>query len=393
MRIAYLAKTQVPGQAANSVQSINVCSALSALGHQVTFFVIDEGGRKDKLTWHQISDYYGPLQKFDIARIPTPKIKNSRLRYLWSSAMSAFYIKRELSRKRFDIVYSRNVLAAAIACYSRLDTVFEAHAPVWFGILESVFFRYLVRSRYLLKLVAITKSLERSYALKYPALGHRTMIAPDGAEIAVRGKCDESMGGLWGEPNRLKIGYVGSLYKGKGLEVIEAIAPSLPNVEFHIIGGRPEDVKEWKTRIQSKNVFFYGFLSRARLGAYYNYLDICLLPNQEVVWGSGSDCAREPLNIGPFTSPLKMFEYMAYGKAIIASDLPVLREVLHEGIATLVPPKDFEKWREAIKFFSDSDRRYQYGQAAQKELRDRYTWSARMRKIIQEVSPGAEGRI
>jgi glycosyltransferase involved in cell wall biosynthesis len=386
MRIAYLAKTRVPDIAANSMQSVQVCAALAGLGHAVTFIVIDDSGACNEPTWEQLSDFYDVQTWFKVEKIAVPKAKNSRLLYLWASLVSIPRIRKKLIKGRYDLVYSRDVLSAWIASHCRFNTVFEAHALIWTGRLQRLLFARLVRSKYLLKLVSITHSLAEVYIRRYPELQDRVIIAPDGAEICSQRVIENAESPLKGLPTKLKVGYVGHLYKGKGLEVVEAIAGSMPDVEFHIVGGRPEDVSFWEHRIKEDNVFFYGFVPREKLSHYYAALDVCILPNQETVWAAGAATVKNRLDIGSFTSPLKMFEYMAHGKAIVASDLPVLREVLHDGIAVLVDASRAEEWKDAIRFFANATERDRFGLAAREEFLKRYTWDIRSKKILQSIA-------
>jgi glycosyltransferase involved in cell wall biosynthesis len=67
-----------------------------------------------------------------------------------------------------------------------------------------------------------------------------------------------------------------------------------------------------------------------------------LLPNQKIVLAHGSDLSNISLNISDFTLPLKLFEYMSHKKPIIASDLPVIREVLNEKNSILVKCDDID---------------------------------------------------
>ena len=74
-----------------------------------------------------------------------------------------------------------------------------------------------------------------------------------------------------------------------------------------------------------------------------------------------------------------MFEYMAHGKAIIASDLPVLREILvHERNALLARPDDIDAWLLSLKRLDD-DRalRVTLGENAKRDFLDRHTWQKR----------------
>jgi glycosyltransferase involved in cell wall biosynthesis len=104
-------------------------------------------------------------------------------------------------------------------------------------------------------------------------------------------------------------------------------------------------------------------------------MDVLLLPNQDKLMVMGED-------IGKFTSPLKLFEYMASGRAIVASDLPVIREVLDENSAYLADSSDEKMWLEAIKSIrkdpADAERR---ALKAKKEA-EKYTWKSRAARMI-----------
>ena len=99
---------------------------------------------------------------------------------------------------------------------------------------------------------------------------------------------------------------MGHLYKGKGMEIIEALAHKVDtDIEFHIIGGINQDIKKWTNKINSKNVF-YGHVAHNEVGKYLNALDVCLVPNQKIVLAFGSN--QDGMNISDFTSPLKVFD-------------------------------------------------------------------------------------
>ena len=379
MNIAYFSKTRIPSGMANSIQSMKVCAAMAHLSHSVTFFIITEKNAKG-FSPDEIFDLYNIQKCFEIHEITIPETKGSRLRYIWSIAITISQVAKTLFRGKFDLVIGRDVCACWVATIFRVRTTYESHAPVWLGSLERFLFRLCIGSDYLTKLVVISDSLKKAYLDRYPRLDQKIQVAPDGAEI-LQGKIERAT--LQGHSARLNVGYVGNLYEGKGVEVIEAIASDMPEVDFHIIGGDSESIVIWKKRISCDNVFFYGFITQSELPAYYEALDVCLLPNQENVFGSGARSSRKPVNIGSFTSPLKLFEYMAHGKAIVASDLPVLREVLNDQLAILVRPRDFNGWKEAIRKFCSASKRKQLGAAARRELEAKYSWKTRMENIIE----------
>ena len=85
-----------------------------------------------------------------------------------------------------------------------------------------------------------------------------------------------------------------------------------------------------------------------------------------------------------FGSPTKLFEYMAMGKGIVASDLEEIGEVLtHNRTAWLVRPGDVEDLVAGIVAVgSDPEMRTRLGAAARAEAVERYTWDAHVRRML-----------
>jgi glycosyltransferase involved in cell wall biosynthesis len=80
---------------------------------------------------------------------------------------------------------------------------------------------------------------------------------------------------------------------------------------------------------------------------------------------------------------MKMFEYMAAGRAILTSDLPVLREVLNENSAVFCPPGDEGAWEKSLgMLLADSKRRQALGQRARADVKG-YSWLARARRSLE----------
>jgi glycosyltransferase involved in cell wall biosynthesis len=88
-----------------------------------------------------------------------------------------------------------------------------------------------------------------------------------------------------------------------------------------------------------------------------------------------------------FGSPTKLFEYMAMGKGIVASDLDQIGEVLkHDHTAWLVKPGDIESLMLGLKsLIDDEERRVRLGKAARQEVVTKYTWKEHTRKIIEKL--------
>jgi glycosyltransferase involved in cell wall biosynthesis len=85
-------------------------------------------------------------------------------------------------------------------------------------------------------------------------------------------------------------------------------------------------------------------------------------------------------------SPLKVFEYMSSGKAIVCADFPVLREVLSDDNAILVNPEDRDGWVSAIERLKDRNLREQLGQQAYQDFLEHYTWKKRAAKVLEKFN-------
>src|SRR5207247_1301120 len=110
---------------------------------------------------------------------------------------------------------------------------------------------------------------------------------------------------------------------------------------------------------------------------YQSAADILLMPYSRSIMGSSGTADSASV-----ASPMKMFEYMAAGRAIVTADLPVIREVLNEKNAVFCEPDQLENWRlEIEKLLADESRRVALGNQAKEDVAG-YTWLARAERIL-----------
>ena len=125
------------------------------------------------------------------------------------------------------------------------------------------------------------------------------------------------------------------------------------------------------------NLIYPGFLPHPQAIQVMKAVDVLLMPYQlNVSIGlKGHDTAR-------WMSPMKMFEYMAAGRAIVSSDLPVIREVLNERSAGFCEPGEVGDWRLEVESLLNSQaRRIALGEQARQDVQG-YTWVARAQRIM-----------
>lgn len=371
MKITYISNSILPSRTANSIHVMKMCQAFADNGHEVTLLAPDSKEQYEESVT-DIFEFYGVRENFKVIRLFTPKIKGKTLIY-------TFGILKQLLFNKTDLVYGRFIIGCYLSSLLKIKTIFESHSPITDrSTLEVFLFERLIRKNNFVKLVVISQALKDFYLKNKKLCKSRIQVAHDGADAVLD---FNSKAKLNGANDNLKVGYVGHLYHGKGIEVIEKIHANISkNVEFHIVGGLTKDIDYWKAKIKSNNVYFYGFVPQNEVSRYINALDICLLPNQSIVKTAGSKDGIGS-NIADFTSPLKMFEYMAHKKAIVASDQEVLKEVLNSGNSVLVNPEDGGQWIKAIESLNDANYRRELSFKAHEDSM-KYSWINRAKSII-----------
>ena len=369
MRIAYLCHSPIPSNVASSIHVMRMCQAL-AHDHDVTLFC--PSLPKVRSASAKIHDFYGVQARFKIRRLPRPQSWADRL------VPAARLFRWWVALGRFDLVYARcNAWSTYRLHRVRRPMIVEAHL-----LHERRSTEKLLRSPWVCGLVVISEILWRDYACAHELAGPKLLVAHDGAD-AVHSASPARLPGT----NPVKCGYVGNLYRGKGMEIVIPLAQRCPQIDFHVFGGTPDEVAKWRATIGAAhmaNLWFHGFLRPADTDAARLACDLLIAPYQKVVRGAGDQG-----DLGRWMSPLKIFEYMAAGKAIIASDLPTLREVLHDRAnAVLVPPDDLDAWSAAVRgLAADPAERQRLGARAHADFVAQYSWQARARRIMEAFAP------
>jgi glycosyltransferase involved in cell wall biosynthesis len=372
MKIVYIASSPVPSNAANSVHVVKMCQAMGALGHRVTLLAPAAGKGFPAV---DIFDHYGVRRNF--RHRPLPNFGQGRL----AQMLRNMVLTALLRVHRPDIVYSRNLNGAWIAANAGFRVIFERH-DVFAETAASKIrrFKELARHPNHLKTVVISSALRDEMVTRYGIDDTQLELAPDGADEIGETEAVEPRG------HAFRAGYTGHLYAGRGIEIIGAAAERLPEVEFVIVGGNPDDVGHWKERFAGiSNLRLVGHVAPKRVPAFLRSFDVLLAPYQRkvAVAGGGGDTSQ-------WMSPLKIFEYMAAGRAIICSDLPVLREVLEpEKDSIMVPPDDAGSWAEAIaRLAGDGDLRRRLEENALAKFTARYSWIRRVETILEGLGDG-----
>ncbi len=177
------------------------------------------------------------------------------------------------------------------------------------------------------------------------------------------------------------LGFVGFVRPWHGLDaVIRAIAAwqGTPQLSLVVVGEGPARAELEALAAE------LGIAARVRFTG---------LAEREAIPGlvAGFDIALQPASV-PYASPLKVFEYMAAGRAIIAPDQPNIREVLEHGrTALLFDPKAAggpggAMWEAVLQLATDPALRARLGAAARAEIVARdLTWAGNARRAVAMI--------
>jgi glycosyltransferase involved in cell wall biosynthesis len=362
MKIVSVSASFVPSETANSIQMMKAAHALAQLGHDVTLLVPES---QQKSSIEDLQSFYGLSTSFKIEHLRSA----SRRRFFWDAI-------RRAARLNPDLVYTWVPQSAVYALLHRMPVIIELHdlpsgsaGPWWYRL----FLWIPSRKRMMVITRALQDALEDRYG-KRLALAD-VVLAPNGIEP----ERFENLPTPQLARHQLElveaptIVCTGHLYAGRGVELFLELAKAIPSAQFVWVGGRSEDVVAWKAQsTQQGNVTFTGFIPNDRLPLYQAAADILLMPYGKVIGissGGGNSAA--------ISSPLKMFEYLATGRAMIASDLPVFHEVLNERNAVFCPPDNTPAWTAAVRdLLNDPTRRDSLASQAKIDSRQ-YSWTKR----------------
>lgn len=372
MRILYVAASPVPSKAANSVHVVKMAQALGHNGHQVELMVPVPLRGKSHMDV-PINEFYGVENNF---RFTQKTLWPTKLGVLFYALQAA--IKAHLSGAAF--IFTRCLPTAFVATTLGIKTLYERHSD--FGaerVLNRCMYAWLARSSRHLGTVVVSQALKENFHEEFAVPSEKVIVAADGSDPLPF----MSAPSPFAKPERrLTAGYIGHLYKGRGIEIIAAMAKQCPAIDFHIVGGTPEDIAYWTRELSGiPNLYLHGHVPHAKTKEYLVNFDMVLAPYQKKVAVAGGGHTER------WMSPLKIFEYMSSGKPLICSDMPVLHEVLQDGgNCILCPPEDVGSWVAAVNNLATDKERGQ-GLAA-KALNDfitHYTWRERAKRIIATI--------
>lgn len=181
--------------------------------------------------------------------------------------------------------------------------------------------------------------------------------------------------------NRILVMYVGNLERYQGidllLETFSKIAEVKQNIQLAIIGGKPDDIQNYRKIAQELGIFsiveFFGPKPMKYLGNYLSEADILVSPR-----------------ISGTNTPMKIYSFLESGKAIVATNLRTHTQVLNDQVAILVEPNPQAFANGIITLADNVELREKIGRNGKKLAQEKYTFAefqSSVNRIYDSIDP------
>ena len=398
MELHYLANSRLPTEKAHGLQIVHNCEALAA--HATVTLYPARRAQPPELRGLDPWAFYGVPPTFAIRYVPCldllpllPGQDNalSRAAFYLLTATYLAALPPLLRRAGRDAVfYSRNLLLlAGVRRFKPARRLFwEAHSLAAAPRKRAA---QAALAAQIGGVVAVTRHLaDRLVAAGLPP--ERVLVAPDGvraARFADPPSQAQARAALGLPADAFLVGYMGRLHTlnmGKGVDDLIRAMAALRERPLHLllVGGPEEMAAAYRAQ----------WLALGLPGSRFHALG--QVPAAEVPRALAAfDVAAMPFpwteHFAYYASPIKLFEYMASGRAILATDLPGIAEVVADGeTALLVPPSDVETMAAALaRLHDDPALRARLAESARRLVFARYTWAARAQAIVDFIRRAA----
>lgn len=380
MKIYYVANSRMPTIKAYGLQIVKMCEAFTKIGFDCEL-IVPKRHRYPNTGEGNILEYYNVKTPFRVTELKSPDLINidlgsflNKMLFWIQQYFFALALKKYL-RGKDGIIYSRDQFALGLADSGKFKLFWEAHN--FPKNIDSRFYKKILGK--LNGLVVISEGLKNDFTGYYRG---PVLVAPDGVDLEefdVKTNKEEARKKL-NLPLDKKIAvYTGHLYSWKGVDVLNAILEYLDDNEMIlIVGGTKKDQDIFQRKIPTElldKVQLTGHVPHEIIPYYLKAADCAVLT------GKRSESISEK-----YTSPLKMFEYMASGCPIVTQDLPSFREVLNERNSFLVEPENAKKLADKIAWVFENEELAKEKAAKAFEDVQKYTWLERAKKIANIIS-------
>lgn len=357
MKIFYVADTSLNNKSAYSQHVIKMCDGFGQLNLGVNL-LLPEIDNKIKFNYLKKNFLLNSYKSFKFLPILNKKISNFLDRLIFG-----FKVAQNLKNTKNSLILTRSISSSFFLSLYKTHHFLEIHNE------QNSFSKFIminlnfINSKYIKKVIFISDALSKLYNLdkkKFIILHDAT----DPKNFSKKKKIK----------NIKRATYIGSFFKGRGIELIIQLAKKFKELEFYLYGEQ-----NMRYRLNQKNLKFFKHIKYSKVPYILSNSDILLMPYSKNV-----EINAKNINTANYCSPLKMFDYLASGKVIISSRLDGICEILnHKKNALIAKDESVETWSDIIKKLIENKfnvRRISYNSI---KTAKKYSWKNRAKEIIK----------
>ncbi len=355
----YIAEINIPSSSAYSIHVFQMCNFLSKKKENVKLLV----PYLDKKNLNKIKKNYGVKYNFEIISFFRKKKELNFFKRIYFGFKCFNYLKKS----NINLVLSRSVITSLILASFKIRNYIEIHTELK-GITKYFFS--------ITKLNFISKNLKfiliNKYLLNFFKFSKNKYIILDDAvnNNLFRDKKNKKY--------KKTCAYFGSLTKGKALEIILKVSKICKNINFHIYGDL-DFIDTQNLNMNQKNVKFFNYVKYYKVPELMSKYDVLLMPYLKNV-----SVRSKNLDVGKYMSPLKLFEYLAMSKIIIASKLVAYSHILKNNKnAILIDSKNIKEWAKKIILVFKNLKKFKYLRKGALKTAEKHTWEKRVDTILK----------
>ena len=380
-KVLYIHNVDVTGHTANLTQVISMCNAFKLNNLNVLLLLPLPKKENAFQTELKLRETYGIDEVIKISFFKNPFAKNKIRKFTHH-----FFLKKHINKFNPDFCYTRDVNFLSACVKAKKKTIYESHNFKIHNGSEKInkyLFKKLLKiskSEYYLFMVTISDMLRKHWISK--GFDEKKIQTLHDGFIEEKYKNEisklEARKALQLPLDKELAIYTGNLYPNRGVNIVLNLAKEFKEITFIVVGG-PEKFKKELVKnsldLKLENIHFLGQVAFSKIHLYQFAADINL-----GIWSKDVPTIN-------YCSPLKIFEYMAVGRIIVAMGFPSIKEVLINNKNAFVsnPEKQdsfTKKFKEAI---TNKTKGNELAFNARKESFQSYTWKSRAKKIISKL--------
>jgi glycosyltransferase involved in cell wall biosynthesis len=373
MNIYYIANARMPTEKAHGIQTAKMCEAFIEAGASLTLVIPTRRGPRDTL-----KNFYNLRVEVPTVRLRTLDWYNGgRFGYFISSlSFICSYVLFVWRKKRVGekfVLYTVDNDNYSLSCLALLGVPFfsEMHGSKSSTIAQRALFKG-VRG-----IIAINRIIVDELKATFSKSSARYIVEPNGVDLSTFSQIQK-------KEARTKLGlpedaclvlYAGRFFEWKGLEILPRAAKLSPHIRWQTVGGDEAYFKQFVQEILPLNLFFAGGRPHTEMPLWFAAADALL------VLGTKRD-----IQSYRYTSPMKLFEYLAVDRPIVAAETPALREIVSEKEVTWYKPDDAEDLSRQVAAAMSHTPTISARVEAAKKMSTEYSWKRRAERILAFIS-------